>query len=147
MAPHVTFWFDPVCPFAWMTSKWVRTVAELRGLDVDWRFISLRVLNAQNEDIPPEYRAGHLTGARLLRLAAQVRAEHGNEAVGRLYAAYGDQLFETEGATTPHEDDGVRRDRAWAGRQMCVHKRDHKVMLSWWHWLSRECRAAARWRR
>ena len=109
MAPHVTFWFDPVCPFAWMTSKWVRTVAELRELDVEWRFISLRVLNADNEDVPPEYRAGHLTGARLLRVAARARAEHGNAAVGRLYAAYGDQVFETEGAKTPHDDDGVRR--------------------------------------
>ena len=37
------FYFDPVCPFAWMTSKWVRTVAAQRDYDVDWRFISLRI--------------------------------------------------------------------------------------------------------
>ena len=40
------FYFDPVCPFAWMTSKWVRQVAALRALDVEWRFISLRLVNA-----------------------------------------------------------------------------------------------------
>ena len=38
--------FDPVCPFAWMTSKWVRMVAAQRDYRVDWRFISLRILNA-----------------------------------------------------------------------------------------------------
>lgn len=40
------FYFDPVCPFAWMTSKWVRLVAEQRDYEVDWRFISLRMINA-----------------------------------------------------------------------------------------------------
>ncbi len=40
------FYFDPVCPFAWLTSKWVRTVAAQRDYRVDWRFISLRILNA-----------------------------------------------------------------------------------------------------
>ena len=40
------FYFDPVCPFAWMTSKWVRMVAAQRDYSVDWRFISLRILNA-----------------------------------------------------------------------------------------------------
>ena len=40
------FYFDPVCPFAWMTSKWVRMVAEQRDYRVDWRFISLRLINA-----------------------------------------------------------------------------------------------------
>ena len=41
------FYFDPVCPFAWMTSKWVRMVAAQRDYSVDWRFISLRILNAE----------------------------------------------------------------------------------------------------
>ena len=40
------FYFDPVCPFAWMTSRWVRMVAAQRDYRVDWRFISLRILNA-----------------------------------------------------------------------------------------------------
>ncbi len=39
------FYFGPVCPIAWMTSRWVRTVAAQRECTVDWRFISLRLLN------------------------------------------------------------------------------------------------------
>ena len=52
------FYFDPVCPFAWMTSKWVRVVQEQRGYAVDWRFISLRMVNADvdyDTHFPPGY--------------------------------------------------------------------------------------------
>jgi 2-hydroxychromene-2-carboxylate isomerase len=47
----INFYFDPLCPFAWMTSKWVRNVAAQRGYTVDWRFISLRIINADVESI------------------------------------------------------------------------------------------------
>ena len=55
------FYFDPVCPFAWMTSKWVRTVAEQRDYRVDWRFISLRLLNA-DVDYATHFPASTRTG-------------------------------------------------------------------------------------
>jgi 2-hydroxychromene-2-carboxylate isomerase len=96
--PDLRFWFDPVCPFAWMTSKWVRSVARQRAYDVEWRFISLRLLNARvdyDSHFPSEYEAGHTAGLRLLRVAARVRAEQGREAVGPLYEAYGARIFET----------------------------------------------------
>ncbi|ROR89748.1 hypothetical protein [Nocardioides aurantiacus] len=92
------FWFDPVCPFAWMTSRWVRLVQEERSYDVEWRFISLRLLNAAvdyDAQFPPEYAAGHTAGLRLLRVAARVREDHGPEAVARLYEALGERIFET----------------------------------------------------
>jgi hypothetical protein len=91
------FYFDPVCPFAWMTSKWVRKVAAQRDYRVDWRFISLRLINAHvdyDAHFPPEYEAGHTAGLRLLRVAARARAEHGREAIGALYASYGAHVFE-----------------------------------------------------
>ncbi len=91
------FWFDPVCPFAWMTSKWVRQVSAQRQYDVEWRFISLRLLNAHIDyatHFPPEYEAGHTAGLRLLRVAARTRAEHGPGAVGPLYEALGGHVFE-----------------------------------------------------
>ena len=72
------FWFDPVCPFAWLTSRWVRQVSAQRHYDVEWRFISLRLLNAHIDyatHFPPEYEAGHTSGLRLLRVAARARAE------------------------------------------------------------------------
>jgi hypothetical protein len=93
------FYFDPTCPFAWMTSKWVRIVAARRDYAVDWRFISLRQLNAHvdyDAHFPPEYEAGHTAGLRLLRVAARTRAEHGRPAVGELYAALGARIFEVE---------------------------------------------------
>ena len=43
----INFYFDPLCPFAWMTSKWVRQVTAQRDYTVDWRFISLRMLNGE----------------------------------------------------------------------------------------------------
>ena len=91
------FWFDPVCPFAWMTSKWVRLVAAQRDYAVDWLPISLRLLNAHvdyDSHFPPEYERGHTAGLRLLRVAERARQEHGPEAVARLYQAYGARVFE-----------------------------------------------------
>ena len=95
------FWFDPVCPFAWMTSKWVRSVARQREYAVEWRPISLRLLNAHidyDAHFPPEYEAGHTAGLRLLRVAVRARQEHGAEAVGPLYEALGQAIWERSGA-------------------------------------------------
>jgi hypothetical protein len=100
------FYFDPVCPFAWMTSKWVRTVAAQRRYDVDWRFISLRLLNAHvdyDSHFPPGYEAGHTAGLHLLRVAARTRDEHGPAAVGRLYETLGRHVFEDPAGQPPPE--------------------------------------------
>ncbi|GAA5130921.1 DsbA family protein [Pseudonocardia adelaidensis] len=97
----IHFYFDPVCPFAWMTSKWVRMVQAQRDYRVDWRFISLRLVNAEvnyAEHFPPEYEAGHTSGLRLLRMAARTRAEYGRETIEPLYAALGTTIFDREGA-------------------------------------------------
>ena len=97
MAYDLHFYFDPVCPFAWLTSKWVRQVVAQRTYVVDWRFISLRILN-KNVDyashFPPEYEQGHTRGLRMLRVCARARAEHGRDAIGDLYAALGASIFD-----------------------------------------------------
>ena len=98
------FYFDPVCPFAWMTSKWVRMVAAQRDYRVDWRFISLRILNAHIDyasHFPPQYEEGHTAGLRLLRVAARVRAEQGRDAVGPLYEAMGTRIIDTSREVDP----------------------------------------------
>lgn len=90
--PDVEFFFDPVCPWAWITSRWVVEVADQRGLDVEWRFIALRILNDSKDyetQFPAGYIAGHGTGQKLLRVAAAVRAEQGPERMGALYTAWG----------------------------------------------------------
>src|SRR4029078_9483377 len=97
-----------------MTSKWVRLVAEQRDYQVDWRFISLRILNAHidyDAHFPPEYEAGHTAGWRVLRVAARARAEHGRDVVGPLYEAIGTRLFDTSRADDPLSaaEQGARR--------------------------------------
>lgn len=88
------FFFDPVCPFAWITSRWVTEVSQQRQYDVRWRFIALAVLNEQQtgEWYTPEYRAGHMAGFKALRVADQVRLTEDNAAVGRLYTALGNAI-------------------------------------------------------
>lgn len=80
-----------------MTSKWVRLVQSQRGYDVEWRFISLRLINADVDyeaSFPPDYEAAHTCGLRLLRVAAAVRSEHSPERLGGLYQAFGEHLWE-----------------------------------------------------
>ena len=88
------FFFDPVCPWAWITSRWVAEVQELRHYTVEWRFIALAVLNEDrtSEWYTPAYRAGHMAGMMSLRTANAVRLQHDNDAVGRLYTAVGTAL-------------------------------------------------------
>ena len=108
------FYFDPACPFAWMTSEWVRTVREQRDYDVEWRFISLRRINDRvdyESHFPEGYIAGHTSGLKLLRVAAAVRAAEGNDGVDRLYAAYGNNIWNVEGGVDWTEQ--VDRLDAW----------------------------------
>jgi 2-hydroxychromene-2-carboxylate isomerase len=108
--PDLHFYFDPVCPFAWMTSKWVRSVSAQRQLTVDWRLISLRQLNARIDyaaHFPPGYEAGHTAGLRLLRVAARTRQTLGREAVGTLYAALGAAVFDSDPLPEGPGDDGL----------------------------------------
>ncbi|MFN5651869.1 MAG: hypothetical protein ACK49M_10430 [Actinomycetes bacterium] len=89
------FFLDPVCPWAWITSRWVEEVRGLRNYDVQWRFISLKFLNEDKMDyskMPAGYAAVHLAGTQGLRVCARARAEQGNDAVGRVYAALGTSL-------------------------------------------------------
>ncbi|MGY1742248.1 MULTISPECIES: mycothiol-dependent nitroreductase Rv2466c family protein [unclassified Blastococcus] len=108
-AADLRFWFDPVCPFAWLTGRWVRQVAARRAYRVEWRFVSLRLLNASVDyaaQFPPEYEAGHTDGLHLLRLAARVRDEHGPEAVDALYLALGERIHDVPPDRAPAPGEG-----------------------------------------
>jgi 2-hydroxychromene-2-carboxylate isomerase len=107
-AADIHFYFDPVCPFAWITSRWVRSVVAQREYTVDWRFISLRMINSEidyDAHFPPRYEQGHTAGLKLLRVAARARAEHGRAAIGPLYAAYGAHIFDSPVDRTLYRDD------------------------------------------
>ena len=93
----IEFFWDPVCPFAWITSRWVEKVAAQRDYRIDWRFISLRLLNKHKDyatEFPPEYEAGHTAGLRMLRVAAAVRSELGREPLGALVSAFGESYWD-----------------------------------------------------
>jgi len=93
MKPYdIEFFWDPVCPFAWITSRWITKVVAQTGYTVDWRFISLRLLNKHKDyatAFPPNYERGHTAGLRMLRVAARIRAELGRGHMGALYDGYG----------------------------------------------------------
>lgn len=93
-SPDLEFFFDPICPFAWVTSRWVVEVADARDLQVEWKFIALAIVNEDTDysKFPPAYPALHGLGRQLLRVAAAARAEGGNDAVARFYAAAGERM-------------------------------------------------------
>ncbi len=95
--PDIEFFWDPVCPFAWITSRWVEKVAAQRDYGVDYRFISLRLINKDKDyatEFPPEYEFGHTAGLRFLRVAAAIREDLGREHMAALVTAYGESYWD-----------------------------------------------------
>jgi len=98
----IEFFWDPICPFAWITSRWVNKVVAQKEYSVDWRFISLRILNKDKDyatEFPKGYEVGHTAGLRMLRVAAHMRSELGHDTMGPLYTAFGSSIFEIEPRT------------------------------------------------
>ena len=87
----VEFWFDPSCPWAWMTSRWVDEVAPHRDLEVTWNIMSLAVLN-EDKDVSESYRAFFPRALRYTRLVAAAKELHGQEIVKPLYDALGTRI-------------------------------------------------------
>ena len=84
------FFIDTVCPWCWITSRWVTNVQAERDLKVRWRFISLKFLNEnRSDDYSERHRQGHAMALRILRVCHAVREAEGNDALARLYTAIG----------------------------------------------------------
>jgi len=86
----VDFWFDPMCPWAWMASRWILEVEKVRDIDVVFHVMSLAVLNEGREGLDPDYRRRMDTEAWYgARAAIAVEQRYGPEGLSRFYTAVG----------------------------------------------------------
>ncbi|MGA8988680.1 disulfide bond formation protein DsbA [Aeromicrobium sp.] len=85
---QVDFWFDPLCPFAWITSRWMLEVEQVRDVKTSFHVMSLSVLNA-DKDVPQEYRDMLERGWGPVRIAIAVEQSYGLDALSSYYTAIG----------------------------------------------------------
>ena len=97
----VDFWFDPLCPFAWITSRWMLEVEEVRNVETVFHVMSLSVLNA-DKDVSQDYKDMIERGWGPVRIAIAIEQAHGTEALRPFYTSIG----------TKHHKEGREFDKA-----------------------------------
>jgi 2-hydroxychromene-2-carboxylate isomerase len=88
----VDFWFDPACPWAWLSSRWMLEVEKVRPVETHFHVMSLWLLNRDRDDLDPKYAAGIERAKGAVRVCIAAEEQHGSDVLGPLYTALGNRI-------------------------------------------------------